>query len=194
MILFGEEYFCNCNDELDSLKTRAEFYKSRVNQARSQEEKTKLSHNQPKPVSLELPSEGRQVFTRWHWSYPNQRNLRSKTFSIKSEKFLSTVEKIILMNFQKKYLYHAIDDILYSFKSQPIERDNLLAIIYSTVLSLQNNFAIDFFDIWIDEIYIDKQSKANKFLVHLNSEPFTYITIKIVYNKKMLPKKVDAFW
>jgi hypothetical protein len=196
MILFGEEYLCNCNDELDSLKARAEFYKSLVNQASFEEEKTHLEENPPKPINLELPSEGRQVFTRWHWSYPNQRNLRSKTFSIQSEKSLSTVEKIILSNFQKKYLYHAMDDVLYSLKSQPIERENLLAILYSTVLSLQNNFAIDFFDIWIDEIYIHQRSKGNKFLAqcHSNLEPFTYITMKLVYHKKLLPKKPESFW
>lgn len=196
MILFGEEYLCNCNDELDSLKARAEFYKSLVNQASFEEEKPHLEENPPKPINLELPSEGRQVFTRWHWSYPNQRNLRSKTFSIQSEKSLSTVEKILLTNFQKKYLYHAMDDVLYSLKSQPMERENLLAILYSPVLSLQNNFAIDFFDIWIDEIYIHKRSKGNKFLAQCpsNLEPFTYITMKLVYHKKLLPKKPESFW
>jgi hypothetical protein len=49
-------------------------------------------------------------------------------------------------------------------KSNPIERDNLLAILYSPVLSLQNNFSINFFDIWIREIYINEISKVNKFL------------------------------
>jgi hypothetical protein len=73
--------------------------------------------------------------------------------------------KIILNSFQNKYIYYAIDDILYLFKSNPIERDNLLAILYSPVLSLQNNFSINFFDIWIHEIYINEISKVNKFLI-----------------------------
>jgi hypothetical protein len=71
-------------------------------------------------------------------------------------KKIISIAKFILNSFQNKYLYYAIDDILYSLKSNPIERDNLLGILYSPVLSLQNNFSINFFDIWIREIYIMK--------------------------------------
>ena len=99
---------------------------------------------------LKLPYEGRQLFTRWTHSYPNLNEIKSKTFYIKYDQELSVVNKIMLNNFQNKYLYHVIDDIMYSLKSKPTERDNLLAIIYSPVLYLQNNFSIDFFDIWID--------------------------------------------
>ena len=88
----------------------------------------------------------------------------SQTFQIRYDKKLSSVAKLILNSFQNKYLYYAIDDILYSFQSNPSERDNLLAILYSPVLSLQNNFSINFFDIWIHEIYINEVSKVNKFL------------------------------
>jgi hypothetical protein len=193
MILFKDAYFCKCNEEFDPIKAQIEFYKSVVNEARLQQKKTNANDN---PYPFDFASEGRQTFTRWNWSYPNHMNLRSKTYSIKYEKSLSTVERLLLHNFQKKYLYHAITDILDSLKSQPVERDNLLAILYSAVLSLQNNFSIDFFDIWIDEIYIDKMLKKNKFLTNdtLNLEPFSYITIKLVYNKKLLPKKPEAFW
>ena len=68
----------------------------------------------------------------------------------------------MLNNFQHKYFYHIVDDILYSLKAQPIERDKLLSIIYAPVIYLQNNFSIDFFDIWVDEIYINQESKVNK--------------------------------
>jgi len=193
MILFQEEYFCKCNEEFDPIKAQIEVYKSLVNEARLQQERINLKDP---PFPFDFSSEGRQIFTRWNWSYPNRNNLRSKTFLIKYEKSLSTVERLLLNNFQKKYLYHAITDILDSLKSQPIERDNLLAILYSAVISLQNNFSIDFFDIWIDEIYIQKMSKRNKFLTTdtFNLEPFSYVTIKLVYNKKLLPKKPEAFW
>ena len=90
--------------------------------------------------------------------------MRAKTFCLKSKKPLSTVDKIILNNFEKKYLYHAIDDVLYTLKSSPIERDNILAILYSPILSLQNNFSVNFFDIWIRQIYIEEISKSNRFL------------------------------
>jgi hypothetical protein len=98
--------------------------------------------------------------------YPKPNEITSQTFQIKYEKKLSSTAKFILNSFQNKYIYYAIDDILYLLKSNPIERDNLLAILYSPVLSLQNNFSINFFDIWIREIYINEISKVNKFLTN----------------------------
>merc|ERR1712161_169598 len=118
---------------------------------------------------LKLPYEGRQLFTRWAHSYPNSNEIKSKTFYIKYDNELSLINKIMLNNFQSKYFYHAIDDIMHSLESRPIERDNLLAIIYSPILYLQNNFSIDFFDIWVDEVYINQESKVNKFLAEDSS-------------------------
>ena len=194
MILFDEESFCKCNEELDPVKAEVEFYRSLVKEARFQDERTNLKTDPPYPFDFGL--EGRQTFTRWNWSYLSRINLRSKTFLIKYETSLSALEKLLLHNLQKKYLYHAITAILDFRKSPQFERNDLLAILYSTVLSLQNNFSIDFFDIWIDEISTNKISKRNKFLTNknLNFEPFTYITIKLVYHKKLLPKKPEAFW
>ena len=119
-----------------------------------------------------------------------------KTFQLRYEKRLSSIAKLLLNSFQKKYIYYAIDDILYSFKSNPSERDNLLAIIYSPVLSLQNNFSISFFDIWIDEIYINEVSKVNKFLNNdsSNLEQCSYITIKLLYKTRMPVKKPNSLW
>lgn len=190
MIISQDKYFCKCNEE-DPIKAQIKFYKSLGNEARLQQKKT-----DDNPYPFDFSSEGRQTFTTWNWAYPHHKNLRSKTYSIKYEKSLSPMERLLLNNFQKKYLYHAITDILDSLKSQPIECDNLLAILYSVVFSLQNNFSIDFFDIWIDEIYMHKMSKSNKFLTNdtLNVEPFSYITIKLIYNKKLLPQKSEAFW
>ena len=126
--------------------------------------------------------------------YPN--TAITQTFQIKYDKKLSSVAKLILNSFHKKYLYYAIDDILYSFQSNPSERDNLLAILYSPVLSLQNNFSIDFFHIWIDEIYIQETSKVNKFLKNnsSNSQQYSYITIKFFYKMPILPKKTESLW
>ena len=130
--------------------------------------------------------------------YPNpvDESTLSRTFQIKYDKKLSSVAKLLLNSFQRKYLYYAIDDILYSFQSNPNERDNLLAILYSPVLSLQNNFSIDFFDIWIDEIYIQEISKINKFLKinSSNFQQYNYITIKFLYKTPILPKKPDLLW
>ena len=128
--------------------------------------------------------------------YPNTNEITSKTFQIKYERKLSSVAKFLLNSFQNKYLYYAIDDILYLLKSNPIERDNILAILYSPVLSLQNNLSINFFDIWIHEIYISEVSKVNKFLAKncQNFEPFSYITIKLLYRTKIPIKKQESLW
>jgi hypothetical protein len=128
--------------------------------------------------------------------YPKPNEITSKTFQIKYEKELSSIAKFVLNSFQNKYIYYAIDDILYLLKSNPIEQDNLLAIIYSPVLSLQNNFSINFFDIWINEIYINEVSKVNKFITNdsQNFEQFSYITIKLLYKTRVPIKKQDSLW
>ena len=145
---------------------------------------------------LKLPYERKQLFTRWTHSYPNLNEIKSKTFYIKYDQKLSIVDKVMLNNFQNKYFYHIIDDVLYSLKSNPTQRDNLLSIVYSPVLYLQNNFSIDFFDIWINEIYINQESKVNKFLAEdtSNLEPFSYITIKLFYTTKPPVKKPEPLW
>ena len=121
---------------------------------------------------------------------------KSFTFQIKYEKELSTIERFILSSFQKKYIYYAIDDILYLLNSNPIKRNNLLSIIYSPIVSLQNNFSINFFDIWIHEIYINEVSKINRFIPtnFQNLERFNYITIKLFYKPGIPTKKQETLW
>jgi len=122
--------------------------------------------------------------------------LKSFTFQIRYEKELSTIAKFLLNSFQKKYIYYAIDDILYLLKSNSIERNNLLSIIYSPIVSLQNNFSINFFDIWIHEIYINEVLKINKFIPSnsQNFEQFNYITIKLFYKPGVPTKKQETLW
>ena len=128
--------------------------------------------------------------------YPLDEELISKTFQIKYGERLSSATKLILNSFQNKYIYYAIDDILYFLKSSPIEKENILSIIYSPVISLQNNFSINFFDIWIEEIYINEVSKVNKFIANnsQNLEQFSYITIKLVFRPGVPIKKRDILW
>ena len=128
--------------------------------------------------------------------YPKSNEINSKVFKIKYEKKLSYIAKLVLNSFQNKYIYYAIDDLLYLFQSNPIELNNLLAILYSPVLSLQNNFSINFFDIWIEGIYINEVSKVNKFIANnsQNLEQFTYITIKLVFRPGVPIKKREILW
>lgn len=131
-------------------------------------------------------SEGRPL------KYPKLEEIKSKTFQIQYDYKLSLNAKFILNSFQNKYIYYAIDDILYNLKASPIERDNLLTILYSPILSLQNNFSVNFFDIWIHQIYIEEISKTNKFL-SMDSH-FTYITIQFFYKTKVPFQKQEALW
>ena len=128
--------------------------------------------------------------------YPRSDESSFKTFHIKYEKKLSSFAKLVLNSFQDKYLYYAMDDILYSFESNPREGENLLEMLKSLVLLLQNNFFINSFDIWIHEIYINEVSKVNKFLTNdlSNLEQGTCITIKLLYKKPISPKKLDSIW
>ena len=128
--------------------------------------------------------------------YPKSNEIICRTFKIKYEKKLSLIAKFILSNFQNKYIYYAIDDILYLFELNATEREHLLAILYSPVLSLQNNYSVNFFDIWIREIYIDEVFQTNKFLADTSKtfEQFSYITIKLFYKTKVPMKKQDSLW
>jgi hypothetical protein len=143
-----------------------------------------------KKRKLKTRSEGKPL------QYPKSSEITSKTFQIKYQKNLSLTAKIILNNFQNKYIYYAIDDILYSLKSNPLERDSLLAVLYSPIISLQNNFSVNFFDIWIREVYIDEISKSNKFLKNeFNTlKQFNSITIKFIYKTKVPIKKQESLW
>jgi hypothetical protein len=130
--------------------------------------------------------------------YPesSESEIFSKTFQMKYQTNLSLTAKCLLNSFQNKYIYYAIDDILYSLQSNPIERNNLLAVLYSPILSLQNNFSINFFDIWIREVYIDEISKPNKFLKNdlTTFKQFNFITIKFFYRTRQPVKKQESLW
>ncbi len=128
--------------------------------------------------------------------YPKSDEITSKTFQIKYQNKLSLTAKLVLNSFQNKYIYYAIDDILYTFKSSRTERENLLAILYSPILSLQNNFSVNFFDIWIREVYIEEVSKSNKFLSKNSQtlDQFNSITIQFFYKTKVPVKKQESLW
>lgn len=114
-----------------------------------------------------------------------------KTFNVKSEKKLSPLAKLILQSVQFKHFYYVRDDISYLLKSNPIERDFLLQALCSIVISLQNNLSINFFDMWVYEIYIRKVSTHNKFMSQTseNLEPGEYITIKLAYGSSVSQEK-----
>ena len=128
--------------------------------------------------------------------YPKSHEIKSKTFKIKYQKNLPLMAKIILNSFQNKYIYYAIDDILYSLKLTTNERDSLLSVLYSPLISLQNNFSVNFLDIWIQEIYIDEIPKTNRFINNelKFSKEFSLIIIKFFYKTKVPAKQQESLW
>lgn len=160
-------------------KIRNIYYAKRCRCLENKEELIEKDKRLPKPFFYEL-----------------NEKVKLKTFQIKYEKNLSSTAKLLLNSFHDKYLYYAIDDILDLLHSDPIEQENLLSILYSPVLSLQNDFCINFFDIWISEIYITKSKKRNKFLLanHQNFDSGNDITIKFLYQPSIPVKKPESLW
>ena len=130
------------------------------------------------------------------YQYPKSNEIISKIFLIKYHNKLSLTSKFILNSFQNKYIYYAIDDILYTLKFNLIERDNLLDILYSPIISLQNDFSINFFDIWIRQVYIEEIPKKNRFFKDKSQtvNQLTYIKIELFYKTKIPIKKQEALW
>ena len=153
------------------------------NQCKCNEEFSIVKKRKRKPRS-----EGRPL------QYPKTEEILSKTFHIKYQNTLSLKAKFLFNSFQKKYIYYAIDDILYFLNS--IERDQILAILYSPIISLQNNFAVNFFDIWIHEIFVTQVYKSNKFFQNKqkDSKNYNLITLKFFYKTKIVSKKQDSLW
>ena len=76
-----------------------------------------------------------------------------KTFNVKCDTKLSPLAKTILSSFKFKLYYYVIDDLLYLLKSNLEERDYLLQILNSSVIFLQNNLYVNFFDIFFNSNY-----------------------------------------
>ena len=128
--------------------------------------------------------------------YPKSTEIKCKTFQVKYDGTLSLVAKFILNSFQNKYIYYAMDDIFYRFGLESREYQTLLAILYSPIISLQNNYFVNFFDIWVSEVYIEEISTTNKFLTNTSKTygQFSYITIKFFYKTRVPPKKQESLW
>lgn len=138
----------------------------------------------------------KQVDPYIDWIWDSKFSYQTQIFRIKHDQKLSLIEKNILNSFQKKYLYHAIDDILEASRTTPNDETDLLEILYAPILSLHNDFSINFFDTYIQEIYLEETFNTNKFLPYNFRilEPFTYITIKILYKIPVPVKKKEILW
>jgi len=153
--------------------------------------------NEIKKRNLTSKSEGKRLR---NLRYPDFKldfqKIKSKTFQIKYQRNLSLTAKFLLNNFQNKYVYYAIADISDNVKLTKTEKDNLLAILCSSLISLQNNFSVNFLDIWISEIYINEIAKTNKFFHNdlQSSTKFNLITVKLFYKTKSPVKQKKSLW
>lgn len=170
------------------------WYKCTCIEDRAKKKKEKEEKEKKKKSTRTGLSEGNPLL------YPiNTKQENSKfniTFNIKYDQTLSFAGKCLLNTFKNKYIYYAIDDILYSSNLPLKEQESLLTLLHSSMLFLHNNHSINFFDIWIDSIYFNNINKNNKFLTNdsKNNKPITYITIKLYYITKLPVKKAEPIW
>jgi len=119
-----------------------------------------------------------------------------KTFSIKYDRKISKHAKIILQSFKLKVFYYVIDDILYFLKTDQNECDYLVRILHSTAIFLQNNFGVNFFDIYIYDIRVNEVPKFNRFTTN-KKESLKFsnnIIIKLAYQVQPLEKNLETTW
>lgn len=148
-------------------------------------EKQKLNRNS-KRTGL---SEGKPV------AYPNNR-IKSekkfiKIFQMDYYDNISSLTKDILNTCQNKYIYYVIDDIKQITNIQ--EQQKLLKFLYSSMISLHNDFSINLYDIWIDQINLNYIPTYNKFSKD-TAQYFTSIKLKLYYRTRLPIKKAEPIW
>jgi len=119
-----------------------------------------------------------------------------ETFTIKYNKKISNRAKVILQSFRLKVYYYVIDDILYLLKSDPDESKYLVQILNSTAIFLQNNFGVNFFDIYIYDIQVNTTPNFNRFTNYRNEslKISNNIIIKLAYQVKPIEKPLETTW
>jgi hypothetical protein len=126
----------------------------------------------------------------------NDTKFNIKTFNIKYEKKLSPLAKTIIQSLKFKLYYYVVEDLLYLLKTNQNEANQLLQILHSTVIYLQNNLYVNFFDIYVYEINITEKQNLNKFIQNSSDyfESLNYLTIKLAYQVKPISKKLESVW
>ena len=102
--------------------------------------------------------------------------------------------KKVLKNLRKCSFYKSVE--ILSNLSNNIERTFILQIIYSAVTYAENNHYANLLKVWIDNIYIKKVVKPNKFLKR-KSENLTdnyYIVLNFGFEYKAFPVKKESIW
>jgi hypothetical protein len=102
--------------------------------------------------------------------------------------------KKVLKNLHKCSFYKSIE--ILSNLSNNIERAFILQIIYSAVTYAENNHYANLLKVWVDNIYIKKVVKSNKFLKKKSEklENDYYIILNLGFEYKAFPVKKESIW
>lgn len=114
--------------------------------------------------------------------------LQIKTFQYQFTGSLSPLARFILKSFRHKYIYYAIDDILYSLDSSSKEYHDLLEFLKSSMICLQNYYCTNFFDIWIENVYIMSHPLSS------TRNPLITIKLRLYYIVKPPIPKLEPLW
>ena len=120
-------------------------------------------------------------------------NFQIQTFTINCNRKISIYGKKILQSLKFKPYYYVVDDILYLLKFEPNECDYFLQILNSSVIALQNNFSINFFDIYVYEIQIEDKIKNNN-IQNKSFKNVNRIIIRLAYQFKPIEKTIETIW
>ena len=123
-------------------------------------------------------------------------NFKIKTFSVECDQQFSAFIELILKSFRFKLYYYVVDDLLYFSKSNPNEFKYILQILNSTVIFLQNNLYVNYFDIYVYDIKINQALIINRFIDESTkqSKGSNYIVIKLAYKVRPFRKKLEINW
>jgi len=116
------------------------------------------------------------------------------TINAKYENTLSPAVENFLKSLRKHSFYKAKEKV--STITNNFERTLILQIIYSAVTYAENNHYANLMKLWIDDIYIKKVQKLNRF-ISKNSERLEYeyfIIINLGFEYKPFPIKKESLW
>ena len=102
--------------------------------------------------------------------------------------------KKILKDLHQCSFYKSIE--ILSNLSNNIERTFILQIIYSAVTYAENNHYANLLKVWVNNVYIKKVTKSNKFLKKKseNLENDYFITLNLGFEYKAFPVKKESIW
>lgn len=162
--------------------------------------KTK-ERREPKPLEYPRPERGCIGADDFGDLIPNPKCYdplpEGQTFRLQLSSPLSPTLKPLLASWKDKYLWYALDDLLDVFRTQPTEQQRMLGLLAGPVIRLQNRDSIDFFKIWIQQVWMEETPVSpNRFLAadRRPSDSTTLITLELCYQESRITPKPTPLW